>query len=74
MLLGHNSREFRIESNRTQFQIYENFCVAMGESPADVALAWLLVWTDFGKPQFAPRFMIGKLLEVRDVFPLASAN
>jgi aryl-alcohol dehydrogenase-like predicted oxidoreductase len=55
MLLGHNSRELRIERNRTQLQMYENFCAAMGESPADVALAWLLAQPVVTAPITGPR-------------------
>jgi aryl-alcohol dehydrogenase-like predicted oxidoreductase len=55
MLLGHNSRELRIERNRTQLQMYENFCAAMGESAADVALAWLLAQPVVTAPVTGPR-------------------
>ena len=42
MLLGHDSRERRIEANRARLQAYEGLCEKVGELPADVAPAWLL--------------------------------
>ena len=35
--------------------MYENFCAAMGESPADVALAWLLAQPVVTAPVTGPR-------------------
>jgi aryl-alcohol dehydrogenase-like predicted oxidoreductase len=55
MLLGHNRRESRIESTAGQLQMYDDFCAAMGESPADVALAWLLAQPAVTAPVTGPR-------------------
>jgi aryl-alcohol dehydrogenase-like predicted oxidoreductase len=55
MVLGHSSREQRIESNRARLHEYENLCAAMGESPADVALAWLLAQPVVTGPVTGPR-------------------
>ena len=55
MLLGHSSREQRIESNRVNLREYEKFCEAMGEKPADVALAWLLAQPGVTGPVTGPR-------------------
>jgi aryl-alcohol dehydrogenase-like predicted oxidoreductase len=42
---------------RPQIERYENFCKEMGESPADVALAWLLHQPGVTAPIIGPRTM-----------------
>jgi len=45
----------RIEPNRQQLEQYEPFCEEIGESPADVALAWLLHQPAVTAPIIGPR-------------------
>ncbi|MAS37277.1 MAG: aldo/keto reductase [Anaerolineaceae bacterium] len=47
----------RIDTLRPQIEAYENFCADMGESPADVALAWLLSNPVVTAPIIGPRTM-----------------
>ncbi len=47
----------RIDKQRPQIEAYENFCAAMGENPADVALAWLLANPVVTAPIIGPRTM-----------------
>jgi len=44
-----------IEKHRPQIEAYENLCQAMGENPADVALAWLLHNPVVTAPIIGPR-------------------
>jgi aryl-alcohol dehydrogenase-like predicted oxidoreductase len=45
----------RIEENRSTLEEYETFCRELGESPADVALAWLLAQPAVTGPIIGPR-------------------
>lgn len=54
-LLGHTSREQRIEQHRPQLQAYEDLCAELGEHPADIALAWLLAQPAVTAPVIGPR-------------------
>jgi len=45
----------RIEKKRSQIEQYEAFCKALGEHPADVALAWLLHQPAVTAPIIGPR-------------------
>jgi aryl-alcohol dehydrogenase-like predicted oxidoreductase len=47
----------RAERNRAQFQAWEDFCHDLGETPADVALAWLLTRPAVTAPIIGPRTM-----------------
>ncbi|MBX3084283.1 MAG: aldo/keto reductase [Anaerolineae bacterium] len=47
----------RIEKLRPQLEAYENFCKELGESPADVALAWMLHNPVITSPIIGPRTM-----------------
>ncbi len=47
----------RIEKMRPQLEAYEGLCKEMGESPADVALAWLLANPAVTAPIIGPRTM-----------------
>jgi aryl-alcohol dehydrogenase-like predicted oxidoreductase len=51
----HTQKE--IEKYRPQLERYENYCREMGESPADVALAWLLHQPAVTAPIIGPRTM-----------------
>ncbi|WP_248960748.1 aldo/keto reductase [Sphaerisporangium perillae] len=44
-----------LEKHRDQIERYEAFCDELGEQPADVALAWLLVQTAVTGPIIGPR-------------------
>jgi len=44
-----------VEKHRSQIEAYENLCQAMGENPADVALAWLLRNPVVTAPIIGPR-------------------
>lgn len=46
-----------IEKNRDKIEKYEAFCDALGENPADVALAWLLHQPAVTAPIIGPRTM-----------------
>jgi aryl-alcohol dehydrogenase-like predicted oxidoreductase len=46
-----------IEQHRQQLEAYERFCVELGQSPADVALAWLLHQPAVTGPIIGPRTM-----------------
>jgi aryl-alcohol dehydrogenase-like predicted oxidoreductase len=45
----------KVERLRPQLERYESFCDALGESPADVALAWLLRQPTVTAPIIGPR-------------------
>lgn len=45
----------RVEKNRPQLEAYEELCRELGESPADVALAWLLENPVVTAPIIGPR-------------------
>jgi len=47
----------RIEKNRPKLEQYEGLCAQLGESPADVALAWLLANPVVTAPIIGPRVM-----------------
>jgi aryl-alcohol dehydrogenase-like predicted oxidoreductase len=49
-----------LEERRPQLEAYEEFCAELGESPADVALAWLLANPVVTAPIIGPR-TIGQL-------------
>ena len=46
-----------VERYRAQLEAYEHFCRELGESPADVALAWLLANPAVSTPIIGPRTM-----------------
>ena len=46
-----------IEKHRSQLQAYEDLCDELGESPADIALAWLLHNPVVTAPIIGPRTM-----------------
>jgi aryl-alcohol dehydrogenase-like predicted oxidoreductase len=50
-------QQARIEKLRPQLEAWEGFCKEMGESPADVALAWLLANPVVTAPIIGPRLM-----------------
>lgn len=57
---GRRAREGvseEVEKRRAQLEAYEAFCRDMGESPADVALAWLLHQPAVTAPIIGPRTM-----------------
>ena len=47
----------RIEANRAKLEQYEGFCKDIGETPADVGLAWLLHQPAVTAPIIGPRTM-----------------
>ena len=47
----------RIEENRPKLEAYEALCQELGESPADVAMAWLLAQPGVTSPIIGPRTM-----------------
>ena len=47
----------RIEANRAKLEQYEGFCKDIGETPADVGLAWLLYQPAVTAPIIGPRTM-----------------
>ncbi|MFN8471675.1 MAG: aldo/keto reductase [Anaerolineae bacterium] len=47
--------EKRVEKMRPQLEAYENLCKEIGQSPADVALAWLLANPAVTAPIIGPR-------------------
>ncbi len=47
----------RIEANRPKLEAYEALCQELGESPADVAMAWLLTQPGVTSPIIGPRTM-----------------
>jgi len=49
--------EKRVEAKREKLEAYELFCAKLGESPADVALAWLLHQPGMTSPIIGPRTM-----------------
>jgi len=52
---GGESLKETIETYRTQLQAYEQLCQALGQRPADVALAWVLQNPDIVAPIIGPR-------------------
>ena len=46
-----------VERHRAQLEAYEGLCRELGESPADVALAWLLANPAVTAPIIGPRTM-----------------
>ena len=52
---GGESLKETIETYRTQLQAYEQLCQALGQRPADVALAWVLKNPDIVAPIIGPR-------------------
>jgi aryl-alcohol dehydrogenase-like predicted oxidoreductase len=44
-----------LEKHRSKIEAYEQFCAGLGESPADVALAWLLHQPAVTSPIIGPR-------------------
>jgi aryl-alcohol dehydrogenase-like predicted oxidoreductase len=53
---GENVQK-KLEAKRPQVEAYEAFCGELGESPADVALAWLLQQPGVTAPIIGPRTM-----------------
>ena len=49
----HVQKEF--EKHRPRIEAYEQFCVELGEKPADVALAWTLAHPAVTSPIIGPR-------------------
>jgi aryl-alcohol dehydrogenase-like predicted oxidoreductase len=49
------SNQQRFEENRNKLEEYEAFCRELGESPADLALAWLLSRPTVTAPIIGPR-------------------
>jgi aryl-alcohol dehydrogenase-like predicted oxidoreductase len=49
--------EKRVEAKREKLEAYEGFCTKLGESPADVAVAWLLHQPGVTAPIIGPRTM-----------------
>jgi len=47
----------KLEAKRPQVEAYEAFCAELGESPADVAIAWLLQQPGVTAPIIGPRTM-----------------
>lgn len=47
----------QLEKNRSKIESYEKLCADIGESPADVALAWLLDRPEVTSPIIGPRTM-----------------
>ena len=45
----------KLEQNRNQIEIWENFCNSIGEEPANVALAWLIHQNGITSPIIGPR-------------------
>ncbi len=52
---ANENTQKRIEKLRPQIEQYEAFCGEMGEQPADVALAWLLLHPAVTAPIIGPR-------------------
>lgn len=52
-----DSMQARIEKSRPQIEAYEKFCDDLGESPAIVALAWLIYQPIVTAPIIGPRIM-----------------
>jgi aryl-alcohol dehydrogenase-like predicted oxidoreductase len=52
---GRESLRKTIDTYRTQLQAYEQLCQALGQRPADVALAWVLSNPDITTPIIGPR-------------------
>lgn len=52
---GNEGMQKRIESKRAQLQQWEDLCAELGESPANVALAWLLHNPVVTAPIIGPR-------------------
>jgi aryl-alcohol dehydrogenase-like predicted oxidoreductase len=54
---AHADFEKRVEKKRPQLEKYENFCGKLGESPADIGIAWLLHNPVVTAPIIGPRTM-----------------
>jgi aryl-alcohol dehydrogenase-like predicted oxidoreductase len=54
---AHPDFEKRVEKKRGQLEKYENFCRKLGESPADIGIAWLLHNPVVTAPIIGPRTM-----------------
>jgi len=52
---GHERLRNAVEKHRAKVEAYETFCQELGESPADVALAWLLRNPIVTAPIIGPR-------------------
>ena len=52
---GRESNRETIETHRPQFEAYEKLCASIGQSPANVALAWVLNNPDVTAPIIGPR-------------------
>jgi aryl-alcohol dehydrogenase-like predicted oxidoreductase len=52
--VGERTKE-RLENHRSQVERYEKLCSELGESPADVGLAWLLAQDGVTAPIIGPR-------------------
>ena len=52
---GRESNRETIETHRPQFEAYEELCASIGQSPANVALAWVLNNPDVTAPIIGPR-------------------
>jgi len=48
----------RIEKNRDKLEKYESLCEELGESPANIGLAWLLAQPDVTAPIIGPRTIL----------------
>jgi aryl-alcohol dehydrogenase-like predicted oxidoreductase len=53
----HDRTQETVNRLRPQIERYENFCKELGESPADVAMAWLLHQPGVTAPIIGPRTM-----------------
>ena len=54
---SHQGNQERIEKERPRLQKWEDWCKALGEKPADVALAWMLHHPAITAPIIGPRTM-----------------
>ena len=52
---GRESLRQTIETHRSQLEAYEELCTAIGQPPANVALAWVLNNSDITAPIIGPR-------------------
>ncbi len=56
--MGRRAKESlqqEVENNREKYETYESFCAAIGEKPADVALAWVIQNPVVASPIIGPR-------------------
>jgi aryl-alcohol dehydrogenase-like predicted oxidoreductase len=54
---AHVDFDKRVTAKRAQLEKYENLCRKLGESPADIGIAWLLHNPDVTAPIIGPRTM-----------------